>query len=156
MRFAVVFSCLVSLLSQPASAQEQTDWGPGTLGISFDLAALATAGETPTMGLTYVLSQDAAVIATVALESNVGVFGLGGAYRNYLNRGDVRGFWQAGGGIAGDGTDDVILGATGALGAEYWLNSHVSVWGMTGISVIVEDDFNAVTGTSALHASLYF
>jgi hypothetical protein len=39
---------------------------------------------------------------------------------------------------------------------EYWLTEHLSLWGMTGLSLIIDDDFRAVTRSTTLHASIYF
>ena len=56
-----------------------------------------------------------------------------------------------------------LTGAPAAVSLSYfqsdrsaWLTEHLSLWGMTGLSLILDDDFRAVTGSSALHASIYF
>jgi len=148
---------LLALTIAPASAVgAEPDVGAGSMGLSFDLGGLALAGAPTAVSLSYFQSDQSAWQGTFGLDSATEELVLAAALRTYLSTGEARGFWQVGGALGVDTSDDLLIAATGALGVEYWLTEHLSLWGITGLSLILDDDFRAVTGSSSLNASIYF
>ena len=148
---------LLALTIAPASAvAAEPSVGAGSMGLSFDLGGLALTGAPAAVSLSYFQSDRSAWLGAVGLDSASEEIALAASLRTYLSAGEARGFWQVGGALGVDTSDDLLIAATGALGVEYWLTEHLSLWGMTGLSLILDDDFRAVTGSSALHASIYF
>ena len=143
-------------LAPVSAAAAEPDVGAGSMGLSFDLGALALTGTPAAVSLTYFQSDRSAWLGAVALDSATEELVLGASLRTYLSAGEARGFWQVGGALGVDTSDDLVIAATGGLGVEYWLTEHLSLWGMTGLSLIIDDDFRAVTGSTTLHASIYF
>ena len=152
-----LFLLLSALSVAPVSAvAAEPDVGAGSMGLSFDLGGLALTGNPAAVSLSYFQSEQSAWVGTFALDSGTEELALAASMRTYLSDGEARGFWQVGGALGVDTSDDLLIAATGALGVEYWLTEHLSLWGVTGLSLVFDDDFRAVTGSSSLHASIYF
>ena len=66
----------------------------------------------------------------------------------------ARPFWEAGGGLVVD--YDLALIGVGLVGGEVWLKPNLSIWGATGLQVLVDDGVNLATSTSALNLAIYF
>lgn len=126
----------------------------GTFGLSFSLGDLALSGSDYVMGGQYFLAKKRALRAGLLLNTEADALGANASMRSYVGSGAARPFWEAGGGIV-VGYDLAIIGL-GLVGGEVWLKPNLSIWGATGLEVLVDDGVNLATRTSALNLAIYF
>jgi hypothetical protein len=143
----------LSVMTGASAAEPAVD--KGTMGLSFDLGGLSLSSSDILMGGHYFLSKRKALNVYVGLDTELDALGTYASLRQYMNGGEARAFWEAGGGVFLDNSDLLILGG-GSIGGEYWIKEHLSVWGRTGASLSIDNDVAITTRTSSLNLALYF
>lgn len=143
----------------------------GTKGLSF----VVPTGGAPTVGLTYFLDPMTAlridfglaitsIDGPVERDSDFG-FSIEAGYRMYREvSGKVAVFLQPSLFISeatgdGDFAQLLTVGATGALGTEYWLTEQWTLGGSIGAALLFSNEFSDIsltTGTSSLFTSFYW
>lgn len=144
-------------------------YGPrgGSLGISLGLPA----GGAPTAGMSYFLSDTAALKLDLGLDIGtknktfIPGFSVEVGYRAYIAKaGNLSPFLQPGVFFAkpADGKafdETMVIQLNVGIGAEYFFSDHLSVSGQTGLGVGFRDAFKTVgvtTGTSGIYGNFYW
>lgn len=143
----------LSLMTGALAAEPAVE--KGTMGLSFDLGGLSFSGSDILMGGHYFLSSRRAINVYMTLDTDLDALGTYASLRQYMNGGEARAFWEAGGGVFLDNSDLLIIGG-GSIGGEYWIKEHLSLWGRTGATLSIENDVTISTRTSSLNLALYF